>query len=156
MESRLGSFNVSLPSAALKLYNDSYYQDNFSKFTAMVSDIRTVCPLQKMANLASNNFVAKVYSYVSKGKRTSDLGHLADRTSDVAAIFGKIDGMKDFVDNMQNMFYQFVNLGTLPQDKDLTLGMYVVDDEIVTQRNYHSCDFWENANEIVPKFAYRH
>ena len=44
---------------------------------------------------------------------------------------------------MQRMFYQFVRDGSLPKEKDLTLGMYLVDDEITTQKEYPNCNFWE-------------
>ena len=54
----------------------------------MVSDLRVICPLQSMATVASNNFVANVYSYVATQTRTSDLGNVADATSDIEAIFG--------------------------------------------------------------------
>ena len=50
--------------------------------------------------------------------RTSDLGDLADRTSDVAAIFGTWEPIseaeKKFQKNMEDMFYTFVRKQELP------------------------------------------
>ena len=71
VEGRLGSFNETIPGQAIDLYNVS---DNWQSYASMVSDIRTVCPLQKLAQYVSQNFVSKVYSYVATQKRTDSLG----------------------------------------------------------------------------------
>lgn len=63
IENRLASFNVTLPKMAINLYNTTE-NDNWQIFASMISDIKTVCPLQKLAVTASNNFVSNVYSYV--------------------------------------------------------------------------------------------
>ena len=55
----------------MELYNVT---DNWQSYASMVSDIRTVCPLQKLAQYVSQNFVSKVYSYVATQKRTDALG----------------------------------------------------------------------------------
>ena len=55
----------------MDLYNVS---DNWQSYASMVSDIRTVCPIQKLAQYVSQNFVSKVYSYVATQKRTDSLG----------------------------------------------------------------------------------
>ena len=54
---------------------------------------------------------------------------------------------------MQNMFFTFVRTGKLPKDINQTLGMYVVNEEMTTQRNYPKCDFWKEAQQIVPTYA---
>ena len=71
VEAKLGSFNVTIPGQALKLYNVS---DHWQEYSSMVSDIRTVCPLQELAEFINVNFVADVYSYVATQKRSGSLG----------------------------------------------------------------------------------
>ena len=153
VESKLGSFNTTIPGQAMTLYNVS---DHWQEYASMISDIRTVCPLQSLAEFVSENFVADVYSYVATQKR-SHLGGVADRTIDVAAILGTFKGSNEgetkFAINMQQMFSTFVKTGKLPMTKDVTLGMYIVDAEISTQRNYPKCDFWKQAQDIVPTYA---
>ena len=53
VEGRLGSFNETIPGQAIDLCNVS---DNWQSYASMVSDIRTVCPLQKLAQYVSQNF----------------------------------------------------------------------------------------------------
>ena len=53
VEARLGGFNISLPNKTLELYNAESGGDNYIAYASMVSDIRTVCPLQELANMAS-------------------------------------------------------------------------------------------------------
>jgi carboxylesterase type B len=164
VESKLGSFNVTIPGQAMSLYNMT---DHWQEYSTMLSDIRTVCPIQELADYVSKNFVADVFSYVATQKKTSSsesnggLGGIAEKTIDISAIFGTYKPKEvadntqelDFIRNMQNLFYTFVKTGKLPMDKDLTLGMYIVDDKIVTQRNYPKCDFWKKAQNIVPTYA---
>ena len=82
---------------------------------------------------------------------------IADKTIDVAAILGTYETENEnelkFIGNMKEMFFTFVKTGKLPKDKDLTLGMYVVNDQMNTQRNYPKCDFWKEAQQIVPTYA---
>ena len=64
IEKSLGSFGVGLSAAAMRSYNESC---NWSKYISMVSDIRTVCPLNALAEnftkLYSDSFVS---FYISK------------------------------------------------------------------------------------------
>ena len=59
IEKKLGSFGVGLSAEAMKSYNESC---NWSKYISMVSDIRTVCPLNALAEnftkLYSDSFVS--------------------------------------------------------------------------------------------------
>ena len=148
VEGKLGSFNVTIPGMAMDLYNVS---DHWLEYASMVSDIRTVCPVQELADYVSKNFLSDIYSYVATHKRNG----IADSTVDIGAIFGKYHDEADaaFVTNMQNAFFTFVKTGKMPQDKDLTLGMYTIDAEITAQRVYPKCDFWKNAQSIVPNYA---
>ena len=142
------------------------------------------CPLQDLASSLSDQFSAKVYSYVATQRRNK-LDNIADSTSDIEAIFDmyqidddyqKLAGNEDsanaemnkeeliagakvaaeqsaFVENIQDMFYTFVRTGTLPKGKDISQGMYTINTEIITQRNYPNCDFWKNTRSIVPTYA---
>ena len=174
VESKLGSFNVTIPGQALKLYNVS---DHWQEYASMISDIRTICPLQELANYVNSNFIADVYSYVATQKRSSGplegtlkifkiifkkypnftFSGIADSTIDISAILGtyqaETEDEKAFVSNMQKLFASFVTNGNLPEENDMNLGMYVVDKEINTQRSYPHCNFWKDALDIVPTYA---
>jgi len=154
IESKLGSFNETLPQQVMDVYNVS---DHWQEYASMISDIRTVCPLQQLADYASKNFVANVFSYVATQPKLDSMDGIADKTLDISAIFGTYqtedESEKQFIANMQNMFYTYVKTGTLPKGKDMSLGMYVVDNEMTTQRGYPKCDFWEKAQDIVPNYA---
>merc|ERR1711992_21028 len=125
VESKLGSFNVTIPGQALKLYNVS---DHWQEYASMISDIRTVCPIQELAQYVSLNFVSKVFSYVATQKREDSLGGIADKTIDIAAIFGTYETDNEdelkFIDNMKEMFFTFVKIGSLPKNEDLASAMY--------------------------------
>ena len=53
IENSLGNFDITLSGGALKLYNQS---NNWSKYISMVSDIRSVCPLDEFANNFKKRF----------------------------------------------------------------------------------------------------
>lgn len=155
VESKLGSFNNTIPEDAMEHYDG----DNWVVYASMLTDIRRVCPLQELAKTAAANFEAKVYSYVATQPR-SKLGDIADSTGDIEAILGvyELDSSSAeqeqlFVDNMQHLFYSFVRSGRVPQDKDVLTGMYTVNDQITTHAHYRNCDFWKSTKNIVPSFA---
>jgi len=155
VESKLGSFNVTIPGQALKLYNVS---DHWQEYASMISDIRTICPLQELASYVNSKFTADVYSYVATQKRSSGpLEGIADSTIDISAILGtyqaETEDEKAFVSNMQKLFASFVTNGNLPEMINMNHGMYVVDKEVNTQRSYPHCDFWKEALDIVPTYA---
>ena len=84
---------------------------------------------------------------------------IADNMIDVAAIFGTCETEDEeelkFINNMNDMFFTFVKTGTLPKGEDLSFEkMYLVDSEIATQEMaYPKCDFWKEAQKIVPTYA---
>ena len=69
----------------MDVYNVS---DHWQEYASMISDIRTVCPLQQLADYASKNFVANVFSYVATQPKLDSMDGIADRTLDISAIFG--------------------------------------------------------------------
>jgi hypothetical protein len=94
VENALASFNKTVPEQAIKKYNE--YLDSLSTgkhvnkywliYSSMISDIKTICPLQDMATSLATLFDAKIYSYVATQKRNK-LDNIADSTSDIEAIF---------------------------------------------------------------------
>ena len=60
-----------------------------------------------------------------------------------------------FIKNMNDMFSDFVKTGLLTKSNDLSFEkMYLVDSEIATQEMaYPKCDFWKEAQKIVPTYA---
>ena len=165
---------MTIPGQALKLYNVS---DHWQEYASMISDIRTICPLQELASYVNSKFTADVYSYVATQKRSSGplegkinpkisknpiypnftISGIADSTIDISAILGtyqaETEDEKAFVSNMQKLFASFVTNGNLPEEINMNHGMYVVDKEVNTQRSYPHCDFWKNALDIVPTYA---
>ena len=90
VESSLASFGDStFPQTAMNQYNMS---NNWKEYTSMVSDIRTICPLEILAHQAGKNDKAGVYFYVAETSRSaSQLGGVADSSADIAAIFGRFE-----------------------------------------------------------------
>ena len=68
IENSLGNFDLSLSGGALSLYNQT---NNWSKYISMVSDIRTVCPLDEFANNFKKRFSdSHVSFYINQVKLT--------------------------------------------------------------------------------------
>ena len=151
MESSLGSFDVSLATGALEIYNSS---NNWLEYISMVSDIRTVCPLRQFVSNFKQNFSASEVSFYI-AQETSPLtddetGNVADSSTDISAIFGLYED-QEFGANLQKKFFQFV---TGEIDK-LSADVTVFDKEDVKD-NDERCSFWTNTTEkIVPQFAKR-
>jgi len=149
IENRLGSFDVGLSGAAMKSYNESC---NWSKYISMVSDIRTVCPLNALAEnftkLYSDSFVS---FYISKEDNPTDSngsGHVADSTTDISAIFGLFKEHQ-FGVNIQRKFYQFVKGYIQKLVPDV-----VVFDKTNAKFSDEKCKIWQNGTDsLVPKFG---
>ena len=190
VETALGSFNTTIPEQAISRYNkylddlpvEKHVNKYWLTYSSMLTDIKTICPLQELASSLSKQFSSKVYSYVATQKRNK-LDNIADSTSDIEAIFdmyeidddyNKLADKKDssednealiagaklaaeqslFVDKIQDMFYTFVRTGELPQgNRDMSQGMYMVNSQITSQKDYPNCDFWKNTKNIVPSYA---
>ena len=60
IENSLGRFDVTLSGGALKIYNQTC---NWSKYISMVSDIRSVCPLDEFANNFKKRFSDSFVSF---------------------------------------------------------------------------------------------
>ena len=190
VETALGSFNTTIPEQAISRYNkylddlpvEKHVNKYWLTYASMLTDIKTVCPLQELASSLSKHFSSKVYSYVATQKRNK-MDNIADSTSDIEAIFdmyeidddynkladkgesnedneAMIEGAKLaaeqslFVDKIQDMFYTYVRTGELPQgNRDMSQGMYMVNSQITSQKDYPNCDFWKSTKNIVPSYA---
>ena len=94
VENALASFNTTVPDQAIKRYVEyldtlspyKHVNKNWLIYSSMISDIKTICPLQDMATSLATLFDAKIYSYVATQKRNK-LDNIADSTSDIEAIF---------------------------------------------------------------------
>jgi len=47
------------------------------------------------------------------------------------------------VENMQKLFYEFVEKGELPEAQDVTRSILKVDENIQKIFTYPNCDFWQ-------------
>lgn len=152
IENSLGNFDITLSGGALKLYNQS---NNWSKYISMVSDIRSVCPLDEFANNFKKRFSdSHVSFYINQEAAPSsaelNLGEVAPSTSDLAAIFGSWNSEQHkYGDKLQRKFFQFVK----SYIQKLTPEVLIFD--TVNKRfTDKRCNFWLNGtNSLIPKYG---
>ena len=169
IENSLGNFDITLSGGALKLYNQS---NNWSKYISMVSDIRSVCPLDEFANNFKKRFsdshvsfyINQVNIIIISGKSSHSnisqeaapssadlsLGEVAPSTADLAAIFGSWNSEQDkYGDKLQRKFFQFVK----SYIQKLTPEVLIFD--TVNKRfTDKRCNFWLNGtNSLIPKYG---
>ena len=139
------------------------YIDPRSKYFALVTDVRTKCPLVKLAQVASANFGSEVYFYevVTPRSQTSvndtELFAAADAYSDVDAIFGVYESPSAFADAFQSAFFEFVKTG-----KFSSAGSTVRDGKmhefahvsrvLDLSATYAHCDIFLNSS-LYPNYA---
>ena len=151
VESSLGSFDVSIATGALDLYNSS---NNWLEYISMVSDIRTVCPVRHFAKIFQQNYTASEVSFYV-AQETSPLeddesGNVADSSTDISAIFGLYED-QNFGNKLQSKFFQFVTGKIDKLGEDVT-----VFDKEDAKDSDERCSFWmKTSEEIVPQFAKR-
>ena len=151
VESSLGSFDVSIASGALELYNSS---NNWLEYISMVSDIRSVCPLQYFAKNFRDNFTASTVSFYVNHEASlldeDETGNVADSSTDISAIFGLYEE-KNFGQELRKSFFEFVHEKIDKMVDDVT-EFGKSDSSSLNER----CSFWlKTSNEIVPQFAKR-
>jgi hypothetical protein len=113
----------------------------------MVSDIRTICPLQDLAQAAG----APLY-VATQPRPALEFGAVADSSADLAAIFDSFPRQSNeddlYVDNMQNLFYSFVKSGSYFG------GVRLVGSQLTDKNSLENCAFWrETEAKIVPTYA---
>ena len=94
MEGQLGSFNGELPKLALAQYKGD--TDNWAEYSAMVTDLRTICPLEKLVGTMKNTYNFPIVSfYTATETRSGDggleTGNVADAGMDLGAILGLLE-----------------------------------------------------------------
>ncbi|KAJ3656261.1 hypothetical protein Zmor_015349 [Zophobas morio] len=133
-----------LSESALKLYPHTY-----KGLSAMISDIRTVCPL-----LAITSKMQEVPFYVVTQPRGEQ--DVADVDSDMDAILGRYEPktpeQKRFFSAMQGLFYHYVWFGTV-EHGELGKRILVVGQDILADARYSHCAFWINKGVVLPYAA---
>ena len=94
MEGQLGSFNGELPKLALAQYKGD--TNNWAEYSAMVTDLRTICPLEKLVGTMKNTYNFPIVSfYTATETRSGDggleTGNVADAGMDLGAILGLLE-----------------------------------------------------------------
>ncbi|XP_058123675.1 neurotactin [Anopheles ziemanni] len=127
---------------ALRRYNATY-----QGLVAMISDIRTICPLLTIVQKLPS---AQFYAVSQTG---GELG-IADVDADVQAILGRYEPktpeQRRYVSAMQQLFYHYVSHGEIKHElrkKHIDIGQ----DALPTYDD-DNCRFWIK-NDIVPRYA---
>ncbi|KAE8743855.1 Carboxyl/Cholinesterase 34, neurotactin [Frankliniella occidentalis] len=151
----LGELN--LTKEAINRYNATW-----PGLAAIVSDIRTVCPLNVLATKMPSAYFYVTTFPISVSKSDDELQYqepLAELGIDVAAIMGRVEGAtpeeRRYITAMQQLFYQFVRFGELHHSSDSYTGrILVVDQDTLPKVEYPNCNFWIQK-DVVPRFGHR-
>uniref|UniRef100_A0A182K8Z1 Carboxylesterase type B domain-containing protein n=1 Tax=Anopheles christyi TaxID=43041 RepID=A0A182K8Z1_9DIPT len=133
---------LGLTEEALRRYNATY-----QGLVAMVSDIRTICPLLTITqNLQSSQF------YVVS-QPSGELG-IADVDSDVQAILGRYEPktpeQRRYISAIQQLFYHYVSHGEIKHE--LRKKLLDIGQDALPTYNTDNCLFWIK-NDVVPRYA---
>ncbi|KAK3924962.1 Neurotactin [Frankliniella fusca] len=141
----------------------SRYNATWPGLASLVSDIRTVCPLNALATKMPSSAYFYVATFpISVSKSEDELEYqepLAELGIDVAAIMGRVEGAtpeeRRYITAMQQLFYQFVRFGELHHSSDSYTGrVLVVDQDTLPKIEYPNCNFWIQK-DLVPRFGHR-
>ncbi|XP_062129566.1 neurotactin [Drosophila sulfurigaster albostrigata] len=140
--SQLGA--MGLTDEIIKRYNAT----NYAALVAIITDIRTVCPL-----IANVRLQPSVPMYVVTQGEGED--QLATVDADVQAILGRYEPhtveQRRFVSAMQQLFYYYVSHGTV-QSVDSRRRFIIVGQDAVGQLDHEHCNYWIDK-DIVPRYA---
>ncbi|XP_069697223.1 neurotactin isoform X2 [Periplaneta americana] len=132
------------------------YGADWPGLIAMISDIRTVCPLLYLS-LSYKEKIIPFYlvnhTRISSHSQSSE--PLADVSVDVEAILGQYEGethsQKKYVESMQELFYHFVRHGSLKNEKSLGVNQgLLINENVIPIRSFSNCEFWF-AKDIAPR-----
>ncbi|XP_039280676.1 neurotactin-like [Nilaparvata lugens] len=139
---------LGLAEEALRRYNTTY-----PGLAAMVSDIRTVCPLLTVAKQ-----IQGAGFYVVTQTHDDDM---VDPDADIKAILGhyptRTPEERRYVTSIQQMFYRYVAHGTfdtIPSDASQN-RLIMLGQDPLPAIEYPNCDYWV-SKDIVPKYARVH
>lgn len=140
--SRIGALN--LTDEAIRLYNAT----NYRNLIAMITDIRTICPL-----LTNTRLQPSVPFYVVQQGEGEN--QLATVDTDVLAILGRYEPhtaeQRRFMSSMQQLFYYYISHGTVPQYDPSRRVLNIAQDPL-PQQDHPNCNFWI-SHDIVPRYA---
>ncbi|KAH1028317.1 hypothetical protein HUJ05_001683 [Dendroctonus ponderosae] len=123
----------------------SKYPKTYQGLSAMITDIRIVCPLYAVWREMHN-----VHFYVVNQTRGDP--RIADIDSDIDAILGRYEPktpeQRRYFSAMQGMFYHYVWHGKV-DNKFWTKNVLIVDQDVLPQRTYNYCDFWILKNFVL-------
>lgn len=140
-DTKIGALN--LTDEAIQRYNATY-----QGLVAMISDIRTICPLLINARVQTT-----VPFYVATQGEGPD--GLAKIDVDVQAILGRYEPLtveqRRYVSSMQQLFYYYVSHGAVPQYNPSKRVLNMGQDPL-PQEDYPNCNFWI-SHDIVPRHA---
>ena len=154
--SALGQMN--LAEEAISRYNATW-----PGLSSLVSDLRTVCPLNALATKMPTSAYFYVATFpISVSKSEDELEYqepLAELGIDIAAIMGRVEGAtpeeRRYITAMQQLFYQFVRFGELHHGSERYSGrVLVVDQDTLPRNEYPNCNFWIQK-DAVPRFGHR-
>lgn len=140
--SKLGA--MGLTDEIIQRYNATTY----AALVAIITDIRTVCPLLVNARLQPS-----VPFYVVTQGEGKD--QLATVDADVQAILGRYEPhtveQRRFLSAMQQLFYYYVSHGTV-QSFDSRRRVIIVGQDAIAQEDHEHCNYWI-SKDIVPRYA---
>ncbi|XP_058066742.1 neurotactin [Anopheles bellator] len=133
---------LGLTEEALRRYNATY-----QGLVAMISDIRTICPLLTVTQqLTSSQF------YVVS--QTGGALGMADVDSDIQAILGRYEPktpeQRRYVSAIQQLFYHYVSHGEIKHE--LRKKLLDIGQDALPTYNSDNCLFWIK-NDVVPRYA---
>ncbi|VEN37883.1 unnamed protein product [Callosobruchus maculatus] len=128
----------------LKMYPQTYHG-----LSAMISDVRIICPLYHMTSK-----MHRVPFYVVTQTRLET--NLADVDSDIEAILGRYEPhspeQRRFMSALQGFFYNYVWHGRLPEIGVVPRKVFILGQDLVPNDTYSHCDYWIQK-DIVPQYA---
>ncbi|XP_035216936.1 neurotactin-like [Stegodyphus dumicola] len=168
---KLESISDNVTVAALQFYIQNS-STPLQQFHSMVSDVRTLCPLERLAEALGEVLQTGSYWYVVDYKPSSPIqfsndsyaAHLSVHGMDIAAIFGLLDQYLKpmapadvkFEKNMQDLFYSFVRYGRPEIRGEILMAsnfINMIGDQIRSLfLPYENCHLWNN-DVFYPTYA---
>lgn len=145
-KSKIGSAN--LTDEVIAMYNATTYE----ALVAIISDIRTICPLLTIARKQKT-----APFYVVTQTDTKSGFALAEDDADIQGILSRYEPhtveQRRYVSTIQQLFYHFVSHGTMeqykPEQKQKVLN---VGQDPLPQNDYSHCNYWI-SKDFVPRYA---
>ncbi|UYV81928.1 hypothetical protein LAZ67_21000167 [Cordylochernes scorpioides] len=168
---RLDTLDANLTESALSLYM-SNTSTPLHQFHTMVSDLRSICPVQKLLSL-HNHSLADIYSYVSDFVPSQPILLAEDLAPvkmpvhglDILAIFGLLDSYiptladsdRQYQRSMQEIFFNFAHHGRPHTDAYALVphpqvNLFGSSSPVSKPAPYDHCPLWFNSG-LYPRYA---